>query len=107
LIPSTGITRWGSICAWKKPRKNHRIDRSTGAAVANPIEGNTRADCGSRNAGLCPPPSISGAIAEARALADAATTLAELEEAVRGFTGCALKKARPTPYSRRACPTVA
>lgn len=35
---------------------------------------------------------VGAAIAEARALADAATTLAELEAAVRGFTGCALKK---------------
>lgn len=36
--------------------------------------------------------SIATAVAEARALADAATTLAELETAVRGFNGCALKK---------------
>lgn len=37
-------------------------------------------------------PSLTAAIEEARALADGATTLAELEAAVRGFTGCALKK---------------
>ena len=36
--------------------------------------------------------SIATAVAEARALADAATNLAALEEAVRNFTGCALKK---------------
>jgi uracil-DNA glycosylase family 4 len=41
-------------------------------------------------------PSIATAVAEARALADAATTLAELEEAVRNFTGCALKKTATT-----------
>jgi len=34
----------------------------------------------------------SAAIATARALADSATTLAELEAAVRGFDGCAIKK---------------
>lgn len=37
-------------------------------------------------------PILTAAIEEARQLADAATTLAELEAAVRGFTGCALKK---------------
>lgn len=37
-------------------------------------------------------PSLAAAIEEARALADGASTLAELEAAVRGFTGCALKK---------------
>lgn len=37
-------------------------------------------------------PSLTAAIEEARALADGATTLGELEAAVRGFTGCALKK---------------
>jgi DNA polymerase len=36
--------------------------------------------------------SISTAIAEARALADAATDIASLEAAIRGFNGCALKK---------------
>ena len=39
-----------------------------------------------------PLPSIATAVAEARAAADAATSLAELEEAVRNFTGCALKR---------------
>lgn len=39
-----------------------------------------------------PPASIASAVAEARALADAANDLAALEAAVRGFTGCALKK---------------
>jgi len=38
------------------------------------------------------PSSIADAVAEARALADGATTLAELEAAVRGFNGCSLKK---------------
>lgn len=41
---------------------------------------------------VTPPASIAGAIAEARALADAATDLASLEAAVKSFTGCALKK---------------
>ena len=36
--------------------------------------------------------SIAAAVAEARALADAATTLAELEVSIRGFNGCALKR---------------
>jgi DNA polymerase len=36
--------------------------------------------------------SIASIVAEARALADAATTLAQLEAAVRGFSGCSLKK---------------
>lgn len=36
--------------------------------------------------------SPSAAMATARTLADAATTLAELEEAVRAFDGCAIKK---------------
>ena len=36
--------------------------------------------------------SIAAATADARALADAATDLAGLEEAVRNFTGCALKR---------------
>jgi uracil-DNA glycosylase family 4 len=40
--------------------------------------------------------SITAAIAEARALADAASTLAELEAAVRGFTGCELKRTATT-----------
>lgn len=35
---------------------------------------------------------LGAAIAEARQLADAATTIAELEAAVRGFNGCSLKK---------------
>lgn len=39
-----------------------------------------------------PSVSLTAAVEEARALADAATTLAELEAAVRGFNGCALKK---------------
>ena len=39
-----------------------------------------------------PPTSIADAVAEARALADAATDLASLEAAVRNFNGCALKK---------------
>ncbi len=39
-----------------------------------------------------PPASIASAIAEARALADAANDLTQLEAAVRGFTGCGLKK---------------
>lgn len=39
-----------------------------------------------------PPPSILAAVTEARALADAATDLAALEAAVRGFNGCSLKK---------------
>ena len=39
-----------------------------------------------------PLPSIATAVAEARALADASTSLAELEEAVRSFNGCILKK---------------
>lgn len=42
------------------------------------------------------PASISAAIEEARALADSATSLAELEAAVRGFNGCALKKTANT-----------
>lgn len=37
-------------------------------------------------------PSLTAAIESARELADAATTLQELEAGVRGFTGCALKK---------------
>ncbi len=51
-------------------------------------------------------PSIASAIAAARTLADQATTLAELEEAVRRFDGCALKRtasntvfARGNPHS--------
>jgi uracil-DNA glycosylase family 4 len=44
--------------------------------------------------------SANAAIAQARQLADAATTLAELEEAVRAFDGCALKKtARNTVFA--------
>ncbi len=43
-------------------------------------------------ASAAPNLSIAGAVAEARALAEAATTLAELEAAVRGFNGCGLKK---------------
>ena len=39
-----------------------------------------------------PPSSIAESVAEARRLADAATDLAALEAAVRGFSGCALKK---------------
>lgn len=39
-----------------------------------------------------PPASIAAAIAEARALADAATDLASLNEAIKSFTGCPLKK---------------
>jgi DNA polymerase len=39
-----------------------------------------------------PPASIAEAVAEARTLAEAATDLATLEAAVRGFGGCALKK---------------
>ncbi len=38
------------------------------------------------------PASITASVAEARAAADGATTLAELEAAVRAFNGCALKK---------------
>ena len=38
------------------------------------------------------PSSIAQAVADARALADAANDLATLEAAVRNFTGCALKK---------------
>lgn len=49
-----------------------------------------------REAAAAPSPAasanVAGAIAEARTLADAANTLEELEAAVRGFTGCALKK---------------
>lgn len=39
-----------------------------------------------------PPSSITAAVESARALADAAETLEQLEAAVRGFSGCALKK---------------
>jgi uracil-DNA glycosylase len=39
-----------------------------------------------------PPPAAAEAAASARALAQAATSLAELEAALRGFTGCALKR---------------
>lgn len=39
-----------------------------------------------------PSVSIAAAVEEARKLADGASTLAELEAAIRGFTGCALKK---------------
>jgi DNA polymerase len=39
-----------------------------------------------------PPPSLLAALNEARALADAAHDLASLEAAIRGFTGCSLKK---------------
>lgn len=39
-----------------------------------------------------PSPSLAAAVADARALADAATSLAELEAAVRDFNGCGLKK---------------
>lgn len=46
----------------------------------------------SPNASAVAAPSLTAAIADARALADAATTLAELEAAVRNFTGCGLKK---------------
>lgn len=50
-----------------------------------------------------PSPSIAAAIAEARALADAATDLASLEAAVRGFEGCPLKKtATNTVFARGA-----
>lgn len=45
-----------------------------------------------RGEGLATPTSITTAVAQARALADAATDLAGLEAAVRGFDGCALKK---------------
>lgn len=38
------------------------------------------------------PSSLAACIGQARALADAATTLSELEAAVRGFNGCALKR---------------
>lgn len=45
-------------------------------------------------------PGLAEAIAEARKLADAATTLKQLEEAVRGFDGCALKaSANKTVFS--------
>ncbi|MDX2095871.1 MAG: uracil-DNA glycosylase family protein [Alphaproteobacteria bacterium] len=46
--------------------------------------------------GTTPPPSLAAAVAEARQLADAAHDLTALEEAVRGFTGCALKKTATT-----------
>jgi uracil-DNA glycosylase family 4 len=39
-----------------------------------------------------PPTSIADAVADARKLADEAGDLAALEAAIRGFTGCALKK---------------
>ncbi len=66
----------------------------TAAAPAQPpaaISGTTRAPA-ANSAPTTPSPSIATAVAEARALADAAMDLASLEEAVRGFTGCALKK---------------
>ena len=47
---------------------------------------------GAPAASLAPHSSIAEAIAEARALADGATTLAELESAIRSFNGCSLKK---------------
>lgn len=46
--------------------------------------------------GEAPPASIAAALAEARGLADAACDLAALEAAVRGFTGCALKRTATT-----------
>ena len=45
-----------------------------------------------QHASPTPLPSIDSAAAEARTLADAANNLAELEEAVRSFNGCMLKR---------------
>jgi len=46
------------------------------------------------------PPSLAGAVAEARKLADAAETLADLEKAVREFEGCSIKRtAKNTVFS--------
>ena len=48
--------------------------------------------------------SIASAVADARALADVATDLAQLEAAVRSFTGCALKKTATTTVFAQGVP---
>lgn len=60
----------------------------TTARVTEPREGHAAASATPKLSA----PSLTAAIEEARALADGANSLAELEAAVRGFTGCALKK---------------
>lgn len=62
--------------------------REPKARVSNQGEGDGRGAPAIRLA----PSSIAASVAEARAAADGATTLTELEAAVRAFNGCALKK---------------
>lgn len=62
------------------------------AAQAAPSNNRSALEPMAAPATSAPPASIATAVAEARALADAATNLAALETAVRGFTGCALRK---------------
>lgn len=56
-------------------------------------------------AAAAPSSSMAEAIAEARALADAATDLTALEAAVRGFNGCALKKTATNTVFAEGVPT--
>lgn len=51
------------------------------------------------------PASLAAAIAEARNLADAASSLVELEKAVRGFDGCVIKKTAKNTVFAQGVPT--
>lgn len=80
------------FCIEAKPQVL-RAERAVSAPKLAPIEKTDipkQAAAASRE--VTPSLSIAQSVAEARALANAATTLAELEAAVRGFTGCGLSK---------------
>ena len=96
-----GTTRIASPLAGEATRLNERSEFSrSGEGALNPstslssplTQPSPARGEGSAAAPLSPPASIASAIAEARALADAANDLTQLEAAVRGFTGCSLKK---------------
>lgn len=72
---------------WRTPEvEDSSIPKTRPSNPASPAEKSIQATP------IAPPPSIAASVAEARAAADGASTLAELEAAVRAFNGCALKK---------------
>lgn len=77
------------MCVEERPQRIEALAASS--TPARPIEREATPTAAAPAPKLSAP-SLTAAIEEARALADAATTLQELEAAVRGFTGCGLKK---------------
>lgn len=79
-------------CVEATPQKVEPVLQKPEARIERSTTPPSHATIHAAPATAAPAPSLTAAITQARELADGASTLAELEAAVRGFNGCPLKK---------------